>query len=129
MIAVDTCILARWVMRDDPAQAEIADAVLAEPFYLGIGVLVELSWVLGSVGKMPRSQIARTFATLLGLPTAYVQNEVHVRWAVERFSTTGGLADLLHLANSIDADAFVTFDARISKQAGPNAPVRVVLLA
>jgi predicted nucleic-acid-binding protein len=128
MIAADTCVLARWVLRDDPVQTEIADAVLARPFYLGASVLVELSWLLGSAGQMKRSQIARTFATLLGLPTACVQNEAHVRWAVERFAARGDLADLLHVANSTEADAFATFDKRLVAQAGPNAPVKVTSL-
>jgi predicted nucleic-acid-binding protein len=128
MIAVDTCVLARWVMRDDPAQTDVADAVLAQSFYLGVGVLVELGWVLGSVGRMSRSEVARTFASLLGLPTACVQNETHVRWAVERFATHGDLSDLLHIANSVEADGFATFDAKISKQAGPNPPVSVITL-
>ena len=128
MIAVDTCVLARWILRDDPAQAGIADALLAEPFYLGIGVLVELNWVLSSVGGMSRIETARSFAILLALPTAIVQCEALVRWAVERFATRGDLADLLHIANSADADAFATFDVKISQQAGPNAPVMVKTL-
>ncbi|MEQ1640976.1 MAG: type II toxin-antitoxin system VapC family toxin [Novosphingobium sp.] len=128
MIAVDTCVLVRWVLRDDPAQADVADAVLAQPFFLGVGVLVELGWVLGSIGKMSRSDMARTFETLLGLPAACVQNETHVRWAVERFSTRGDLAELLHIANSVAANAFATFDAKLLKQAGPNAPVKVQAL-
>ncbi len=125
MIAVDTCVLARWVMRDDPKQTEIADAILAQPFYLGVGVLVELGWVLSSVCRMSRAELARTLATLLGLPSACVQNETHVRWAVERYGVKGDLADLLHIANSVDANAFATFDAKMPKQAGPNAPVKV----
>lgn len=128
MIAVDTCVLARWVLRDDLAQTEAADAVLAQSFYLGAGVLVELGWVLSSVGRMARSEVARTFATLLGLPTACVQNEAHVRWAVERFATHGDLSDLLHIANSVEANGFATFDAQMSKQAGPNPPVSVITL-
>lgn len=128
MIAVDTCVLARWVLRDDLAQTEAADTVLAQSFYLGAGVLVELGWVLSSVGRMARSEVARTFATLLGLPTACVQNEAHVRWAVERFATHGDLSDLLHIANSVEANGFATFDAQMSKQAGPNPPVSVITL-
>jgi predicted nucleic-acid-binding protein len=128
MNAVDTCVLARWVMRDDPLQTAIADKVLAQPFYLGVSVLVELGWLLGSAGRMKRSQIARTFATLLGLPTAWVQNEAHVRWAVERFAARGDLADLLHIANSTEADTFATFDKRMVLQAGANAPVKVTSL-
>lgn len=128
MIAVDTCVLARWVLRDDPVQTKIADAVLAQPFYLGASVLVELGWLLGSAGQMKRSQIARTFAALLGLPTACVQNEAHVRWAVERFAAKGDLADLLHIANSTEAVAFATFDKRLVAQAGPNSPAKVTSL-
>jgi predicted nucleic-acid-binding protein len=128
MTAVDTCVLARWVMRDDPAQAELADALLARPFFLGVTVLVELNWVLGTVGKMERGLIARAFASLLGLPTAYVQHEALVRWAVERFATQGDFADLIHLCNSTDADLFATFDKRLARHAGSNAPIPVKAL-
>jgi predicted nucleic-acid-binding protein len=129
MIAVDTSILARWVLRDDPVQAAAADAVLAQPFYLGVSVLVELGWVLQSVGAMDRGQVSRTVASLLGLPTACVQHAEQVRWAVERFSSRGDFADLIHLCNSADADGFATFDKRLAADAGPNAPVRVEVLA
>ncbi len=128
MIAVDTCVLARWIMRDDPAQAESADALLAQPFFLGVTVLVELNWVLGSVGQMERRLIARAFASLLGLPTAYVQHEALVRWAVERFASQGDFADLIHLCNSTDADLFATFDKRLVRHAGSNAPIPVKAL-
>ena len=97
-------------------------------FFLGASVLVELNWLLRTVGGMNRTQISLAFASLLGLPTACVQNEPHVRWAVERFATQGDLADLLHLGNSTDADAFVTFDKRLARQAGANAPLRVEVL-
>ena len=128
MIALDTCILARWLMRDDPEQAAKADALLAEPFYLGVSVLVELAWVLRAVAAMDRQQMARAFSGLLGLPTACVQHDAHVRWAIERFATQGDLADLLHLCNSTDADAFATFDKRLAAQAGANVPVPVKVL-
>lgn len=128
MIALDTCILARWVMRDDLDQAASADVLLAAPFYLGVSVLVELNWILGAVGRMDRQQIAKAFASLLGLPTAYVQHESHIRWAVERYASQGDLADLIHLCNSADADLFATFDKRLAGQAGANAPVPVRLL-
>jgi predicted nucleic-acid-binding protein len=128
MIALDTCVFARWVMRDHPEQTKIADSLLAQPFYLGIGVLIELGWVLQSVGGMSRADLARALAALLGLPTACVQNEAHVRWAVERFAAQGDLADMLHIANSTEAEALATFDAKMVRQAGPNAPVPMRLL-
>jgi predicted nucleic-acid-binding protein len=128
MIAVDTNVLARWLMRDDPEQAAIADALLAKPFFVGVSVLVELGWVMETVGAMDRSQLARSLASLLGLPTAYIQHEAAVRWALERFATQGDLADLIHLCNSAEADSFATFDKRLSGQAGPNSPVPVKVL-
>ena len=128
MIAVDTCVFVRWVLRDDDAQAAVADRLLAAPFHVSISVLVELGWVLGSVGRMNRFTVAQALATLLGLPTAVIEREDHVRWAVERFAAQGDLADLLHLAGAVDAEAFATFDRGLVRAAGPNPPVRVDLL-
>lgn len=128
MRALDTCILARWVLRDDPAQAAVADDLLAQPFFLGVSVLVELSWVLESSGGMGRETLARTLAELVSLPTAWVQNADGVRWAIERFAQRGDFADLMHVANSTPAAGFITFDKAIVKDAGPNAPVPVELI-
>lgn len=128
MNAVDTCILARWVLRDDPVQAQAADAVLAQPFFLGVSVLTELVWVLGSAGGMDRSAICRVVTRLFNLPTACIQHEAELRWAVERAATRGDFADMIHLCNSTGADQFVTFDARLPRQAGDNAPVPVKVL-
>ena len=128
MIAVDTCVLVRWVLRDDGRQAVAADAQLALPFFLGVSVLVELGWVLATIGRMSRPQIARALESLLGLPTAIVEHETHVRWAIQRYAAMGDLPDLIHLANSTDADGFVTFDKALLREAGPNAPVPVSIL-
>ena len=128
MIAVDTCILVRWLLRDDADQAAAADALLARPFFLGIGVLVELAWVLRTVGGMNRSQMARALGRLLGLPTAYVEDEAHIRWAVERFSSRGDFADLAHVAHSAQTERFVTFDRALVRDAGPHSPTPIEVL-
>jgi predicted nucleic-acid-binding protein len=125
MRAVDTCVLARWILRDDARKAAAADAMLAEPFFVGASVLVELGWVLRTVGGMDRTQLSRSMRRLLGLPTACVEHEAHVRWAVERFSSRGDLADLVHVAHSIEAGAFATFDQRLLGDAGPHSPVPI----
>ncbi len=113
-------------MRDDTVQAAAADAVLGQPFQITTSVLVELGWVLGSIGGMGRSDLARSLGLILNLPTANVEGGSVVRWAVERFATTGDLADLVHLASSTGAEAFGTFDKQLLKDAGPNAPIIVL---
>ena len=128
MIAVDTCVIVRWLLRDDPQQAAAADVLLAEPFFLGVSVVVELGWVLRTVGKMDRDKMSRALGSLLGLPTACVEHDAHVRWAVERFATRGDFADLIHIAASTEADAFATFDKGLLRDAGPNAPLSVAIV-
>lgn len=129
VIAVDTCVLVRWVLRDDADQAAAADALLAKPFFLGVSVLVELAWVLRTIGGMDRNQMARALGRLMGLPTAYVEDEAHMRWAVERFSSRGDFADLAHVAHSAEAEAFVTFDRALVSDAGPHSPTPIEILA
>lgn len=127
LIALDTCILARWVMRDDKAQAEAADTLLARPFFIGQTVLLELGWLLRTAGRMDRAQLAETLQTLTGLPTAVVENADRVRWAIERYAQRGDLADLLHVANAVGVRSIATFDRKFVRDATPNAPTQVEL--
>ena len=128
MIAFDTSVFARWIMREDADQAAQADVALSSPFFLGTTVLVELGWILRSVGGMDRQEMARALNALVALPTAWVEHAEHVRWAIERYATQGDFADLIHLANSTEATTFATFDRRLIRQAGANPPVPVVVL-
>jgi len=66
MIALDTNILARYLLNDSPAQADIAEKLLrgSEPCTAPITVFLELVWVLEScdceraeIGKPPRPKI------------------------------------------------------------------------
>jgi predicted nucleic-acid-binding protein len=126
VISLDTNVFARWIMRDDASQYDVADRVLAESFLITSSVLVELAWVLESVGEMSRAEIALSLATISQLPTANLEDATHMRWAIERFATAGDLADLVHLAGSGAANGFGTFDKRVAKQAGPNSPIPII---
>ena len=52
MIALDTNVLARWILRDDAEQAEIAESVLSGPCWVGATVFLELGWVLLNSAKI-----------------------------------------------------------------------------
>lgn len=69
MVALDANVLARYLLNDDPRQANAAAALLRkqEVFTAPITVILELVWVL-QVNDCSREQITRGLRTLLGLP-------------------------------------------------------------
>ncbi len=70
MIGIDTNILVRFLVQDDPAQAEAARSLFdrcsaRDPGFIGREVLVETVWVLErAYGKMP-AQISNVILGLL----------------------------------------------------------------
>ncbi|MEM8821345.1 MAG: PIN domain-containing protein [Pseudomonadota bacterium] len=69
MIGLDTNILVRFLVQDDPSQSAAAQSLLSrcstkEPGFVGREVLVELVWVLERAYGHPASRIS---ATLIGL--------------------------------------------------------------
>lgn len=129
MRAIDTNVLARWVLRDDPAQALVADAVLAEACYIPLTVLLELGWVLGKHAAAPRDAIALTLESVMEIETATIERPAEVRWAIERFRLGADWGDMLHIAASAQgADALATFDRAIPRRAGVESPLRIEVL-
>jgi predicted nucleic-acid-binding protein len=126
VIALDTNVLVRWIVRDDPKQFARADAVMAEPFFLPISVFMELGWVLRSVYGFSRQDISKTAALVVSLPTTNIPFATNIRWAIERYAAGGDWEDMIHLATSTEADAFGSFDMRLSKQGGPNSPISII---
>ncbi len=119
MIALDTNVLARYLLADDPAQARAARALLEDAgaeYFIPITVTLELAWVLRSANT-PRAGIIGPLRELLSLPNVKPQLAEAVfqalRWA------EGGLeiADALHLALSAKAGRFLSFDLDLAKQA------------
>ena len=125
MIAVDTNVLARWTLRDDDVQYTIAERILSEPCWLSWTVLLELGWLLGSYAGLPRAGVAAVLETLIALPTVYYDRPSNLRWAIERYAAGGDLADMFHIASSGDVTAFVSFETKLARKAGPDAPVPV----
>lgn len=89
-------------------------------------VLLETAWVLRYSYGLPSVAIARTFRGLLGLPTVTVEDAPAVHLAMRMLDNGIDLADAIHLASSISAERFVTFDAKRVKRARPVAPLPVV---
>ena len=122
MIAVDTNILVRALLEDDPKQSPLARRFLeqAKAILVPVTVLVELAWVLKSVG-WNRKQIHQVLVTLARQATLHLDRAVDVHAALEDFAR--GPADLadylaLHQAKTLGARKLVTFDRKLAKAPG-----------
>jgi predicted nucleic-acid-binding protein len=129
VIALDTNIILRWILRDDEPQAVIAEKLLGEPCWINTTVLLELGWVLQSRGKLSRDVICDAMMLLITLPEVHIDRLEDIRWALKQFRNGADFADMLHLASTAKVDRFVTFDRKMAKQAGKNAPVPVTTLS
>lgn len=125
MRAVDTNIVARALLSDDPEQSPVAVAILRGGVFVSLTVLIEAAWLFRSRFGLDRSDIAARLGALIDLPTVTVPNEDIVRWAIDRSARRGDLADLLHLAAAAGATSFATFDTSVEEDAAPDSPVRV----
>jgi len=129
VISLDTNVLIRILLRDDPRQADTALAVLDGQAFVSLGVLIEAAWVLRHSYGYARKTIADALAGFLSIPGVSVPNPDGVDWALSRSRDhESDLADLLHIAGSGGTRAFVTFDRKLPRQAGPDAPLAIEVL-
>lgn len=112
MIALDTNVVVRFLVRDDEAQHEAARRLLArgpgdgEEFFLGDVVLAEVVWVLASRYRFERRVIASTLRALLEAEHVSVESTDRCLRALRRFeSGRGGFADYLIAERGRDAGA------------------------
>ncbi len=122
MIAVDTNILVRALLDDDPKQSLLARRFLeqAKAVLVPVTVLVELAWVLKSVG-WSRKQIHQVLVALARQTTVHLDRAVDVHAALEDFASgPADLADYLTLrqAKTLGARKLVTFDRKLAKAPG-----------
>ncbi len=130
MIALDTNILARYLLKDDEAQFERARAIIEGPERLTapVTVLLELAWVL-EVSDCDRTEIARAFRLLVGLPNFTLRQIDGLLYALGWYEEGMDFGDALHLAMCAQDEALATFDrdfAKIAKRAGAFPEVRGV---
>jgi len=118
MISVDTNLLARFLLRDDPAQHRRALAVLKsdEQVFIPVTVLLELAWVL-RIRDSTREEILASLRGILALPRVRSQHEEAVRVALGWIGAGMDIADAFHLALSGKASRFLSFDAALARRA------------
>jgi predicted nucleic-acid-binding protein len=111
--AVDTNVLARYYLRDDAAQARLADRVLSSgDVFVPKTVVLELEWILRYVAEQPAGKVLDCLAHLIALPGITIEDHDGVETAL-RYARQGiDFADALHLAASKACSEMLTFDDR-----------------
>ena len=117
----------RFLTGDDPVQSPIARVVMADEFALPISVVLEIEWVLRSWYKWTRPMIAQGLRLLVDLP-ALEEVPQNVFWAIDRYEAGADFADMIHIAGTVHATVFATFDGDIARAAGLDSPLPIETL-
>jgi predicted nucleic-acid-binding protein len=121
MKALDTNVLVRFLVKDDPAQAEIIYRRLkqaeidGEVFFVPLLVVQELIWVLDSVYKVPRQEMVDSLEALLRMPVLRWESQVVIQSLISSARDTRlDLPDLLiaQSAKHSGCERVLTFDQR-----------------
>ncbi|PVZ48710.1 PIN domain-containing protein [Thalassobacter stenotrophicus] len=126
MIALDTNVLVRFLVQDDPEQAELATRVIEQLTddvrgFVSREVLIELVWVLERAYKLSRAEIAVALDGLLSATELDIEGSDEVAPALELYRNDGfGFADLMIAAAARRAGAagLVTFDRKAARLPG-----------
>lgn len=122
MRAVDTNVLVRLLVRDDAAQARMADAFVASGAWVSHIVLVETVWVLSAVYERTPGEIANAIELLLVHEELVLQDAEVVAAALAGFRLRGapGFSDclVLEIARKAGHTPLGTFDRKLAKLDG-----------
>jgi len=126
MTGIDTNILVRYFMQDDPTQNHAAAQFLdslssSHPGYLSLLTIAELWWVLSRSYKINARELCALMHHLLDSEDLLVENNGLVQKALKRAeSNSADLADCLIAYSAEEAGCIrtVTFDQKAARSAG-----------
>lgn len=131
MIALDTNVIVRFLVADDPAQSARAARLLrlgpdaGEVFFIGDVVLAEVVWVLQSRYRRSRQDIAAALRALLEAQHLKFESTDRFLRALRRYQAgQGGFADYLIAERARDEGCTVvaTFDRALVDEGGFTEP-------
>jgi predicted nucleic-acid-binding protein len=122
MLAIDTNILVRLIVRDDAVQARTAELAVTKGAWVSQLVLAETLWVLDAVYELSREKIATAVDMLLNHDVITVQDADVIQLALEHFRARGGVdfSDclVLEIARKAGHLPLATFDRDFAKLEG-----------
>ncbi len=128
MAALDTNIVVRLIIGDDPKQARAAEKLISsQACTIAPSVLMECEWVLRAAYRLDAKLIAASMRDLLNLQNIEASQPVLTQRALQGYEAGLDFADALHAAQRLDGEAFATFDKQFVQRA-PKAGVAGVML-
>ncbi|HEX3754180.1 MAG TPA: type II toxin-antitoxin system VapC family toxin [Rhizomicrobium sp.] len=127
MHAIDTNLIVRYLVGDDPGQAARARKLIDNSdTFVCTTVMLETEWVLRSVYGFSALQCAEALADFAGMPRVSLEDSSAVAKALGWMHQGLDFADGLHLAKAAEAcDAFVSFDRDFAKTANALNVIKV----
>jgi predicted nucleic-acid-binding protein len=126
LIGLDTNILVRYVVRDDPFQTAQAEQLIdsltdQNPGYVTFVALAEFSWVLDRRYKIDRDALKLAIDWLVNSSEILLQGQENVAKARQRFGVMNGdFGDCLIecCSHAAGCTATFTFDRNAAKSSG-----------
>jgi len=126
MIGLDTNVLVRYIMQDDPKQSAKASALIESlqddaPGFVSLVSVIELYWVLTSSYGLTNEQVKRALEGLLRTRQIIVDRADDVLRALRVFAAgKADFADCLieRTATLAGCSKTMTFDIKAAKHAG-----------
>lgn len=125
MIGLDTNVLVRYLVQDDPKQARAASRLIAartasDRAFVSLIVLVELWWVLRSAYGYSRDEVTGCLNGLLDSVEVAVEQHDAARAALRMTEDGADFADALiaQVCTRTGCTGVMTFDRGAAKRAG-----------
>lgn len=123
MIGLDTNVVVRYLVQDDPDQSAIASALIddlteTDPGYLSLVTVIEVYWVLRRAYRVEADRCAELLAGLLDSREIRVDRDAIVRAALT--VSRGGVdfpdAVIAELGRAAGCEKTVTFDRSAARK-------------
>jgi predicted nucleic-acid-binding protein len=129
-ISVDTNVLARAVLNDDPAQSRAARKLLKEASLIAVPLpcLCELVWVLHLGAKLPKDDVATAVRSLMNAGNVVV-NRPAAELGLAVLEAGGDFADgaIAYEGAFLGGETFVSFDKKaVTVLSGQGAAARLL---
>lgn len=131
MIALDTNVLIRFLVEDDPVQCRQAKALIrraiasGEPCFVSEVVLCEIVWVLESSYRVERVEIGRVLDRLLRAQRLRFRSSERLARALAAYTSgRGDFADywIREAAGEGGCESVATFDRALLREPGFTSP-------
>lgn len=130
MIALDTNVLVRFLIADDPEQAERARRLIqTNTVFVPNTVLLETYWVLKSAYSLGPKNAYEVIRSFVGLENVALEDRAAIDSTFEACASGVDFADALHVSSSGSAIEFATFDRQLVRAwTDVVTPIKVVTL-